>query len=517
VAVVIPPLPKAGSAAFKELWELVQRTADFPRLVIIIEGALDRGTMEQELQRIARASRVKGLSRGELVGHLAQAFNTSADAAYGIAGKLDKACHKERHIVASIEESAIHDRLQAYRALDFRRERARLVWALLRDGRPGHTEAADKILREAFAAIDADTRAQAALDKPAEMTSDMLEELKTRLKQYESAIEENTERLRSEVNTRAQYERERSELLTRMAVREQARKHEETERRAVEDELRRAQQRISEVEETLRLAAPERLQQAEADVQRLRDKVDALERALDHAADARTLQTALVDTQATLTALQRKMDDDARLHQQDMEEAVADKDALAARLEETRAELRAARQQLAGTPTKAVTKDARIGLFIDDANLSLSARRAMQQRLDYRAVVDTVLQGRGRGPMVVFVVTSEDAARHGGFVRSLRDAGLDVREKRARVRSDGSRKADWDMGIAMEVLDRIDDYDVCVLGTGDGDFLPLLLRLRAHGKRVEVASFTSSSEEALLRAADVHHALDERVALRGER
>jgi uncharacterized LabA/DUF88 family protein len=69
------------------------------------------------------------------------------------------------------------------------------------------------------------------------------------------------------------------------------------------------------------------------------------------------------------------------------------------------------------------------------------------------------------------------------------------------------------MGMAMEILDHLDEVDVFVIGTGDGDFVPLVKRLRRLGKRVEVAAFRASTDEALIAAADAFIALDGRFRL----
>jgi uncharacterized LabA/DUF88 family protein len=157
----------------------------------------------------------------------------------------------------------------------------------------------------------------------------------------------------------------------------------------------------------------------------------------------------------------------------------------------------------------------RVGIFVDDANLSASARRDLGSRLDYRELLAALTDGRPRAAAVAFVVDSPDTPklRHDAFVGSLREQGWDVREKRAKVRSDGSRKADWDMGMAMEMLDAAGELDVVVLGSGDGDFVPLVKRLQREKKRVEVAAFRASTDEALIAAADGFTGLDGRFRL----
>jgi len=159
------PLPKAGSGAFKQLLSQVSTTLDLPRLCLVLEGALDRKSLEEILRKVLQGGHVRpgGMARGKLVAGVADAWGASPRAAFLAMRALDKGCRKERHIVGSMEEDTLDVRLSSYRALDFRRERARLIWALVRDGRKAHVAAADRILTDAFAQLEA----PAAESKPA--------------------------------------------------------------------------------------------------------------------------------------------------------------------------------------------------------------------------------------------------------------------------------------------------------------------------------------------------------------
>ena len=76
-----------------------------------------------------------------------------------------------------------------------------------------------------------------------------------------------------------------------------------------------------------------------------------------------------------------------------------------------------------------------------------------------------------------------------GFCDVLRRAGWELRIKKPKRFSDGTSKADWDMGIAMEALEYRERAKHVVLVSGDGDFAPLIRRLQKSGQQVEVASF----------------------------
>jgi uncharacterized LabA/DUF88 family protein len=68
---------------------------------------------------------------------------------------------------------------------------------------------------------------------------------------------------------------------------------------------------------------------------------------------------------------------------------------------------------------------------------------------------------------------------------------------------DGSRKGDWDVGIAIDAIKMAAKVDVIVLVSGDGDYVHLVEYLQnTFGCRVEVIAFAESASAKLLEKAD---------------
>ncbi len=512
------PLPKPGSPAMREVLAVARAAFDLPRAVIVIEGALDRKTMDDTLQKATKGAlgRVASLSRAEVVGRLADLFHRDEATATALTRELDKSAHKERHIVASIEEEHLEERLRSYRALDFRRERARLVWALLRDGREAHRKAASWVLDEAFAASAEKERVAELVESASTgvvgVADEVLDELRQRVTGYESAIVEQQKQLQREVGQKESVERERAELVARLGAREKALRDEEHNRRDVVADVQRLRDQVASLQAERKELEPDRVAAIADENLKLKERVRSLERAADRAgrvvdleAELSTLTKANAAVVAAAAEARAALDEQLRLLQ-------ARERAALHRVEELREQLRDARQQLARGSNNPPVAAAigRVGIFVDDANLSASARRDLGSRLDYAALLEALTAGRPRAAAIAFVVDSPDTPRekHDAFGNSLRAQGWELREKRAKIRHDGSRKADWDMGLAMEILDLVDDLDVVVIGSGDGDFVPLVKRLRRLGKRVEVAAFRASTDEALIAAVDGFLALD---------
>jgi len=112
-----------------------------------------------------------------------------------------------------------------------------------------------------------------------------------------------------------------------------------------------------------------------------------------------------------------------------------------------------------------------------------------------------------------YVVVSKEIDQS-GFIARLQQKAIEVRRKSLRVRADGSSKGDWDMELALDILDAAANLDVVVLVSGDGDFTSLVKRVKRIGPRVEVIAFPRNTAKSLLEAADRFQPLDRKFMIR---
>ena len=95
------------------------------------------------------------------------------------------------------------------------------------------------------------------------------------------------------------------------------------------------------------------------------------------------------------------------------------------------------------------------------------------------------------------------ASSESAFFEALENAGLELRVKDLQVYAGGMKKADWDVGMAVDAIRMSSFLDVIVLVTGDGDFIPLVEYLKwGAGRVVEVAAFKRSASLKMQEAAD---------------
>ena len=144
----------------------------------------------------------------------------------------------------------------------------------------------------------------------------------------------------------------------------------------------------------------------------------------------------------------------------------------------------------------------KIALFADVQNLYYTVRQAHGCHFNYTALWADVCREGQIVEAVAYAIDRGDSKQQ-QFQQILRNLGFDVRLKPFIQRSDGSAKGDWDVGIALDVMDAAERVDEVVLASGDGDFDLLLQRARArHGVVCSVYGVEGLTAQSLIRAAD---------------
>lgn len=145
----------------------------------------------------------------------------------------------------------------------------------------------------------------------------------------------------------------------------------------------------------------------------------------------------------------------------------------------------------------------------DVSNLWKSCRDqyGLDSRLDFQ-ILSRLLPAK-RHPravdmcQVAYLVTNAKQKHH-AFYSALRGYGYTIRERVMRFdKSKGKpTRTDWDVGITIDALDLVDEYDTFALASGDGDFTQLLRYLKLRGKNTVVVTFDCALSKSLYKVAD---------------
>ncbi|MGH7249725.1 MAG: NYN domain-containing protein [Minisyncoccia bacterium] len=146
-------------------------------------------------------------------------------------------------------------------------------------------------------------------------------------------------------------------------------------------------------------------------------------------------------------------------------------------------------------------KEQRVGVFIDTQNVYHSARNLYQARVNFGAVLKDAVAGRKLVRAVAYVITTE-AGDEKNFFEALSKLGIETKTKDLQIFAGGAKKADWDVGLAVDAIKMSPRLDSVVIVSGDGDFVPLVEYLQTIGVQVEVVSFGKSTSGKLREAVD---------------
>ena len=155
----------------------------------------------------------------------------------------------------------------------------------------------------------------------------------------------------------------------------------------------------------------------------------------------------------------------------------------------------------------------KIAIFVDVQNIYYTTRDIYGRQFNYRKFWQQISK---EGEIVI----ANAYAIHRGddkqqkFQDALRHIGFTVKLKPYIQRSDGSAKGDWDVGIAIDVMETAKDVDTVILLSGDGDFDLLLEKIKKdYDVTAEVYGVPALTANSLIDVASIYHRIEEDLLL----
>jgi uncharacterized LabA/DUF88 family protein len=156
----------------------------------------------------------------------------------------------------------------------------------------------------------------------------------------------------------------------------------------------------------------------------------------------------------------------------------------------------------------------KIGIFVDVQNIYYTCRQTYQGNFDYNKFWAEVTRDREVVCAYAYATDRGDQ-KQAQFQNILRAIGFNVQLKGVLKRRDGTTKADWDVGIALDVFEHAQQCDTIVLASGDGDFGILLDRIRERFRtQSEVYGVRALTSNQLIGPATKFIPIDEKLLLR---
>lgn len=148
----------------------------------------------------------------------------------------------------------------------------------------------------------------------------------------------------------------------------------------------------------------------------------------------------------------------------------------------------------------------RIGVFVDISNLYFTTKKKFSGgKIDYNKFLVSAV---GKNELVcAYAYGAQEGGQAANFIKCLVNFGFIPKFKEPRQVAPNVKKADWDVGITIDVIKHLSKLDIVVLGSSDGDFAPLVKFVQNQGVRVHVWGALISRE--LKNIADKYHEIGE--------
>lgn len=151
----------------------------------------------------------------------------------------------------------------------------------------------------------------------------------------------------------------------------------------------------------------------------------------------------------------------------------------------------------------------KIGLFVDVQNIYYTTRHAYNRQFNYRELWRILSASGELAPAYAYATDRSDKGQR-AFQSVLRHIGFTVKLKPVIRRADGSAKADWDVGITIDVLKWAPQLDRVVLLSGDGDFDMLVQTIQdEHQIPVDVYGVPTLTADAIKQVATNYRPIEE--------
>lgn len=150
----------------------------------------------------------------------------------------------------------------------------------------------------------------------------------------------------------------------------------------------------------------------------------------------------------------------------------------------------------------------RVAVIIDTQNLYHSAKNLYKCKVNFAAVLKNAVGGRRLVRATSYVVNTESGEEQ-PFFEALEKIGIEIKTKDLQIFYGGAKKADWDVGMAVDAIKLAPKVDAIVLATGDGDFIPLVEYVKSQGCQVEAITFGRSASSRLRDTVDAFVDMDE--------
>jgi uncharacterized LabA/DUF88 family protein len=143
----------------------------------------------------------------------------------------------------------------------------------------------------------------------------------------------------------------------------------------------------------------------------------------------------------------------------------------------------------------------RVAVFADVQNIYYTVKQKYHCHFNYGALLEEAMSGRSLIKAIAYATDKGDRKQI-EFQQILRRMGFEIKLTPFLQRRDGSAKGDWDVGIALDMIEYAKRVDTIILASGDGDFTVVIDQIiKEHDVSVEIYGVPDLTASALIESA----------------
>lgn len=146
----------------------------------------------------------------------------------------------------------------------------------------------------------------------------------------------------------------------------------------------------------------------------------------------------------------------------------------------------------------------KVYVFIDAANI-LYSQQSLGWRVDYNKLKKYFEKECNLGKLFFYTGKIGTDHKQNRFIQKMKKYGYIVKTKEVKfikiTLDTYEKKGDLDVDLAIDVFKHMNEFDTCILMSGDSDFAGLVDELKTRGKRVIVMSTKGHISRELIERA----------------
>lgn len=150
----------------------------------------------------------------------------------------------------------------------------------------------------------------------------------------------------------------------------------------------------------------------------------------------------------------------------------------------------------------------RIAVFVDGANFFYLQKNCLKWWIDSKKLLDHI-GTRGDVVDATYYVGVDSTKNQDDYLKFLMNIGFSIERKDLKtiIQEDGTekKKANLDIEIVLDMFNTIENYDMAILVSGDGDFERPLKLLKARGRKFLVMSSQGFVAKEIREVAGMHY------------